>query len=358
MQCPFLFDICLLLCQIISFNDVPDDKTKVFGHPEFMYENGQRSGPVKTYLQTSLARSNFHFEHSVQVKRVVRTGKQATGVMAVVNGAQQTISLSKAGRVVLSGGALFSPQLLMLSGIGSTSDLQTAANSGLLQLPQSSWITNAAVGAGLFDNPNTFIELSGPSVHSYSYSYASPPAADKQLYLTKRSGPYAFASETSTFWDVVDGVGVQGTIDSSGFNAFTSATTITLNVYGTSGLQSTGRVVLNAATGAPGPAGAFFYQAGTKDADAIATFIHEIFRALPGSGLTPLNLAQGSTQQQIKDYITSHAAYTNQNVNHWSSSCRLGTCVDASAKVVGTSNVYVVDGSIVPPLTTNPSMGK
>lgn len=333
---------CLSLCSDPSFNDVPDDKTKVFGRPSYMYENGQRSGPVKTYLQTSLARPNFHFEHSVQVKRVVRNGKQATGVVAIVGGVQKTIKLTSKGRVVLSGGALFSPQLLMLSGIGAAKDLQAAATAGLLNLPQSSWIKNEAVGDGLFDNPNTFIELSGPSIHSYVYSYNDPKPADKQLYLSKRSGPYAFASQTSAFWTYVNGVGVQGTINSAGFRDFMSPNTITLNVYGTSGLGSTGRVALNSQTGAPGPAQGFFYQSGTPDADAIATFIHDIFQALPGSGLTPLNIKQSATQQEIKLYITSNTPYTRGMVNHWSSSCRLGTCLDLNATVKGTNNIYVV----------------
>ena len=333
---------CLYFGMHFRFNDVPNDKTKVFGRPEYMYENGQRSGPVKTYLQTSLARPNFHFEHSVQVKRVVRNGKQATGVVAIVQGAQKTINLSKTGRVVLSGGALFSPQLLILSGIGATTDLKAASNAGLLKLPHSSWIQNQAVGAGLFDNPNTFIELSGPSIQSYVSSYNNPKPADSTLYLSKRSGPYAFASQTSAFWTYVNGVGVQGTINSAGFGSFTSQNTITLNVYGSSGLGSTGRVALNSQTGAPGPAQGFFYQSGTADADAIATFIHDIFQALPGSGLTPLNIKQSATQQEIKSYITSDTPYTGGSVNHWSSSCRLGTCLDVNATVKGTNNIYVV----------------
>jgi cellobiose dehydrogenase (acceptor) len=311
-----------------------------------MYVNGQRSGPVVTYLQAALTRSNFHFEHSVQVKRVLRNGKQATGVIAIVQGAQKTINIAKTGRVVLSGGALFSPQLLILSGIGGTTDLQAAANAGLLSTPQSAWIKNEAVGVGLFDNPNTFIELSGPSIQSYVYSYDNPKPSDSNLYLSKRSGPYAFASQTSAFWNYVNGVGVQGTIDSAGFGGFTSKNTITLNVYGTSGLGSTGKVALNSQTGAPGPAAPFFYQSGTPDADAISTFIYDIFQALPGSGLTPLNIKQSATQQEIKTYITSNTAYTRGSVNHWSSSCRLGTCLDTNAKVKGTNNIYVVSNII------------
>lgn len=348
----------------VVFNAEPDNKTRVFGHPQFNYEGGQRSGPVKTYLQSALKRSNFKLQSGAQVKRVVRNGAQASGVIVKIAGKESTIKLAKGGRVISSGGAMFSPQLLMLSGIGSPAELTSLASSGLLTLPSTSWINNTAVGDKLFDNPNTFIELSAPSVKSYVYSYDSPVEADKQLYLSSRSGPYSFASETSAFWDVIKGAdgsrtGVQGTIDSAGFSGFTSNETITLNVYGTSGVRSTTRVTLDKKTGAPGQAAPFFYtDPKGQDSLAIATFIHQIFAALKdGSGLKPLNIPQHASIPEIQKYITSATPYTGGNVNHWSSSCRLGSCVDANTKVKGMDNLFVVDSSIIPPLTTNPVAG-
>ena len=44
-------------------------------------------------------------------------------------------------------------------------------------------------------------------------------------------------------------------------------------------------------------------------------------------------------------------------VNHWSSSCRIGACVDVNTTVVGMKNLNVVDASIVMPLTVNPQFG-
>ncbi|KAK4609460.1 Cellobiose dehydrogenase [Fulvia fulva] len=348
----------------VEFNDVPNEKVKTWGRPEFMYENGQRSGPVKTYLQSSLKRSNFKFQSGVQVKRVVRDGAKATGVDVTIDGKDSAISLSpKGGRVILSGGALFSPQLLMLSGIGDTAVLQNLSTHGLLKTDSKTWIENKAVGAGLFDNPNTFIELSGPSVTSYVYNYTDPVPADRDAYLKDRQGPYAFASETSAFWNEYkypngDAVGVQGTIDSSGFGEYMEDDTITLNIYGTSGMRSLGKVALNMTTGAPGQEKPFFYtDSEGQDADAIASFIHDIFASLPKSGLTPRNIPADASKEEIKKYITTASQYTLGNVNHWSSSCRLGECVDTNTVVKGTENLHVVDASIVPPLTTNPSFG-
>ena len=288
---------------------------------------------------------------------MIRNADKATGVEIKDGSGSSAICIKNGGRVILSAGALQSPQLLMWSGIGDPAQLAAIAKSGLVTVSPQDWINNTAVGDKVFDNPNTFIELHGDTVSSYDYNYASPIQADRDLYLQKRSGPYSFASETSAFWDFIkqgnDMVGCQGTIDSSGFGEFTKNGTITLNVYGTSGLRSTGRVTLDA-KGVATPSSNFYQD--KRDATAIAIFIFNIFQALPSS-LQPLNIAKSSTVEQIQTYITTWSQYTLGNVNHWSSSCRLGSCVDNNAKVIGMNNLFVVDASIVAPLTTNPVMG-
>ncbi|KAF2875310.1 cellobiose dehydrogenase-like protein [Massariosphaeria phaeospora] len=349
----------------VGLNDGPSDhsKSKVFGHPIWNYEGGQRSGPVKTYLQSALKRSNFAFQSGTKVHRVLRDGDVAIGVAAQCKSAANAttnICLKKGGQVILSAGALLSPQLLMWSGIGDPAALTNLSTSGLLTQSPQDWINNTAVGDKVFDNPNTFIELQSASVSSYEYNYSNPVAADRDLYVKSRSGPYTFGSQTSAFWDFIPqagngthAIGCQGTIDSAGFGNYTANGTMTLNVYGTSGLHSTGRVSLDA-KGIALPAANFY--ADPRDAAAIATFIHGIFAKLP-AGLTPLNVARNATLAQLTTWVSTFSPYTMGNVQHWSSSCRLEACVDADAKVVGMSNLFVVDASIVPPLTVNPVMG-
>ena len=337
-------------------------KTKVFGHPVYDYSNGQRSGPVISYLQTALRRPNFQLQSGTWAQRVVRTGGTATGVVVNINGVTSTISLSAKGRVILSGGALKSPELLMKSAIGDPAVLTTLSNANQLGgVPSSSWINNTAVGAGLFDNPNTFIAMSSPSIQAYNYQYDNPIPADQDLYLTKRAGHYSFAGGSCSFWDTVqhaDGTvaGVQGGLGPAGYRDYTSAQTVTMNIYGTSGLKSSGKVTLDSTNFLPGPSGDVYYS-NPQDAQDIATFIRRLFDALPGTGLTPLNLNQSATIPQIVQYITSYTPYTRGQVNHWSSSCRIGSCVDVNTTVVGTKNVHVVDASILSPLSVNPQMG-
>ncbi|KAI0891487.1 putative cellobiose dehydrogenase [Annulohypoxylon nitens] len=354
----------------VSFNETPDNKDRVFGRPVYNYIGGQRGGPTKTYLQEALKRSNFRLQTGAHVKHINHVGGVASGVTAIVDGSEVEISLSEDGRVVLSAGAIGSPGLLMHSGIGPMDTLFNMSDAGVMPFNSTSWVFNPSVGEGLFDNPNTFIELSGPTIQSYVHNYNDPIPADRDLYLSSRSGPYAFASQTSAFWAYLpnpDGTktGLQGTIDSAGFGEFTKNNTITLNIYGTSGLGSAGSVVLsNDGNFTPGPSSDVYYS-DPRDGLNIATFIHSIFQSLPPStpdspaadGLTPLNIPQNSTVEEIRKYITTYSTYAVGSVQHWSSSCRIGKCVDADTKVVGTENIHVIDASILSPLTVNPQFG-
>ncbi|CAJ2500305.1 Uu.00g031580.m01.CDS01 [Anthostomella pinea] len=355
----------------VSFNEEPNNKDRVFGRPVYNYIDGQRGGPTRTYLQSALKRSNFRLQTGVQVQRINHVGGVASSITAKVDGSIITVPLSRAGRVIVSAGAIASPGLLIHSGIGPSETLAKLSAAGFISNSNSSaWVANPAVGEGLFDNPNTYIELTGSTIESYAHSYDDPITADKDLYLSSRSGPYAFASQTSAFWGYVDNddgsrTGVQGTIDSSGYADFTDNKTITLNIYGTSGLKSSGRVILSSeGKFIPGPSSDVYYN-DPQDGMSIAKFIHTIFQALPAStpdspavaGLTPLNIAQNSTVEEIYTYITTWSKYAVGSVQHWSSSCRIGKCVDADTKVIGTMNIHVIDASIVSPLTVNPQFG-
>ncbi|KAJ2979392.1 hypothetical protein NQ176_g3280 [Zarea fungicola] len=54
--------------QYVSFADDPNNKEKAYGRPVYNYKDGQRGGPVTTYLQTALSRNNFHLSTGVKVR--------------------------------------------------------------------------------------------------------------------------------------------------------------------------------------------------------------------------------------------------------------------------------------------------
>jgi len=155
---------------------------------------------------------------------------------------------------------------------------------------------------------------------------------------------------------------MQGTISSYGYADFQCPGCFTLNIYGTSGLQSRGRVDLDT-NWIPTPSNDTYYQSNTTDANDIATYIHQLLQSMNGTNLTSLNIPQNSTQSQILDYITTTSPYANSVTNHWGGSTRLSESCDSgvvtpNAKVCGTDNLYIVDGGIIPTLfTVNPQFG-
>lgn len=84
-------------------------------------KDGSRWSAAKGYLVPALTRPNLEVCTEVLVERVTFDGRRATGVRLRRGGRVEEM---KAREVILSGGAINSPQLLMLSGIGPAADLQ------------------------------------------------------------------------------------------------------------------------------------------------------------------------------------------------------------------------------------------
>ena len=155
---------------------------------------------------------------------------------------------------------------------------------------------------------------------------------------------------------------MQGTVSSYGYADFQCPGCFTLNIYGTSGLQSRGRVDLDN-NWVPTPSNDTYYQSNTTDASDVATYIYQLLQSMNGTNLTSLNIPQNSTQSQILDYITTTSPYARAITNHWGGSTRLSETCDSgvvrpNAKVCGMDNLYIVDGGIIPTLfTVNPQFG-
>lgn len=103
-----------------------------------------RYGTALAYLLPARSRPNLTIRGKAVVQRICFDGTRATGVDALIDGTPEEIS---AGRVILCGGAIASPQLLMLSGIGPAAHLDSLDIPVLLDRP--------GVGDGLRDHPTT-----------------------------------------------------------------------------------------------------------------------------------------------------------------------------------------------------------
>src|SRR5262249_19699260 len=94
-----------------------------FGRWQMTVRDGRRGSAGVGYLKPALARSNLTVIVDALASRIVMDGARATGIEYVRRG---SMAIAHAAReVILAGGVINSPQLLMLSGIGDPAELRT-----------------------------------------------------------------------------------------------------------------------------------------------------------------------------------------------------------------------------------------
>jgi choline dehydrogenase len=113
---------------------------------------GERVSPADGYLRPALSRPNLTVLDGSLVTSLNFDGPRCAGVRYVKDGAELSV---RAGReVVLCAGAIGSPQILMLSGVGPAGQLRALGIEPVADLP--------AVGANLADHPVIMASYSLP----------------------------------------------------------------------------------------------------------------------------------------------------------------------------------------------------
>src|SRR3954471_15837139 len=93
-------------------------------HSQVPVRNARRSSASSAYLKPIRDRSNLSVRTGVAVKRIILEGRRAVGVeLASADGASSVVRCER--ELVLSSGAIGSPRLLMLSGIGPADHLRS-----------------------------------------------------------------------------------------------------------------------------------------------------------------------------------------------------------------------------------------
>ncbi len=162
-----------------DFNGASQEGAGVY---QMTIKGGRRNSAARAFLRPAMKRANVRVITNALATRVLMEGGRAVGVEYRKGGAVQV--LRARAEVILSGGAINSPQLLQLSGIGP---------GGLLQ------------GLGIpvvRDNPNVGDHLSDHQGINYTWSMNVPTYNDElrpwwgklragMQYVLTRSGPLA-----------------------------------------------------------------------------------------------------------------------------------------------------------------------
>ncbi len=96
--------------------DVNGAEQEGVSYYQLTVKNGQRCSSAVAYLHPVMSRANLRVETNALTTRVIFEGKKAVGVEFTQNGVKRIARANK--EVILSGGAINSPQLLQLSGVG------------------------------------------------------------------------------------------------------------------------------------------------------------------------------------------------------------------------------------------------
>ncbi len=91
------------------------------GMYQVTHKNGERFSAAKAYVTPNLSRTNLHVITGAHTTRILFEQKRAVGVEYQHEGQVKQLKASR--EVLLCAGALQSPQLLMLSGVGARADL-------------------------------------------------------------------------------------------------------------------------------------------------------------------------------------------------------------------------------------------
>jgi 4-pyridoxate dehydrogenase len=93
-----------------------------FGRSQQTIRDGRRCSAAVAYLRPALTRPNLEVAVGALATRILIDGRRAVGVEYLQRGAHRTATA--AGEVIVAGGVINSPQLLMLSGIGDPAALR------------------------------------------------------------------------------------------------------------------------------------------------------------------------------------------------------------------------------------------
>ena len=315
---------------------------------------GRRLSASQAYLHPVLKRPNLHLVTRALTTRILFNGDRATGVTYTKGGRHRTV---EAGEVICCGGAINSPQLLQLSGVGPAGLLHRHGIDVVADVP--------AVGANMQDHLEVYVQYACKQPVSMQPHLAKWRRPLIGLQWLARRGPAAtnhfeaggfirsnddVAYPNLMFHFLPIAIRYDGSVPEGGHGYQVHVGPMYSNSRGTVAIVSTDPRTK--------PALRFNYLSTDEDRREWAEAVRHARHILNQPAMDPFNggeVSPGpdvSTDEEILDWVRSDA----ETALHPSCTARMGQGDDSalhpdSLEVHGTSGLRVVDASSMPYVT-------
>lgn len=338
-------------------DDFNADTQEGFGFFDVNQRNGERMSSARSFLHPAAQRPNLRIIPDALTRRVLTEGARATGVEAVIGG--KTVRIHARREVVLSAGAVGSPQLLMLSGIGPAEHLKEHGIALVQDLP--------GVGENLQDHQDVLIVHESGKSDLFGWSLRALPwmALAPFDFLLRRRGPLTSNTvESGGFFksspDLQDPdlqliirplLGNQPTRKIPVGHGFSVHVSLLRPV-------SRGSLRLRSAQATDKPLMRPNFLSAREDVDRLMTgvrMVRQIVGTPAMSGYLKRELLPGgavATDAELEDFVRKHVATTF----HPAGTCKMGVddmaVVGPDLKVRGIEGLRVADASIMPSIVS------
>ncbi|MET3615808.1 choline dehydrogenase-like flavoprotein [Rhizobium aquaticum] len=335
-------------------HDMTGEKQDGVGYYQLTQRNVRRSSASVAYLNPARSRPNLTIKTGAQILRVLVENGKAVGVEVAGEG-----TIRADVEVILSSGAIGSPRLLMLSGIGPADHLRGLGLPVVFDQP--------GVGSNLQDHVDLFVIAVCTGPHTYD-RYAKPHLSVLAglQYLLQKKGPVASSLfETGGFWyadrearspDIQFHLGLGSGIE-AGVAAMENGGVTLNSAY----LRPRSRGTVRLASSDPLAAPLIDpnYWADPYDREMSIRGLKLAQEIMRQDALKPYVKAERlpgpevRTEQDYFDYACRHA----KTDHHPAGTCRMGAdpaaVVDPQLRFNGIERLRVVDASIMPTLVSS-----
>jgi choline dehydrogenase len=346
-----------------STNDFNGATQEGAGYYQLTTHKGLRFSTAVAYLKPAKYRSNLCIETNAQVSSIIFEGTRAVGVRYTQTGIQKEVRCN--AEVLLSAGAIQSPQLLQLSGIGPKNLLQSRGVSVVHDLP--------GVGENLQDHLQirlTF-ECTKPITTNDALNSWVGQAKLGLEWLLKRSGPLAVGiNQGGCFMRALPER--SATPDIQFHVATLSADMAGGKVHPFSGFtmsvcqlrpESRGHIRIRSKDAFEAPEMQPNYLATQLDRDTTIAAVKVARQISQGPSMRPYVKREVKPGPDAADdaALLEFSRNTGATIFHPSGTCKMGidamAVVDERLKVKGIQGLRVVDCSVMPTLVSGNTNG-